>query len=134
MKKTVFINSEISYAIASLGHTDLLVVADAGLPIPAGPKRIDLALTRGIPTFLDTLRVVLEEMHVEKTLVNEELKTTSPQIYAGICAQFGDVPVEAIPYTDFKLLTASAKVVDRTGEYTPYTKVSLMSGVWKFGF
>lgn len=91
MKKTTLINSEISYVIASLGYTDMLVVADAGLPIPAGPQRIDLALTRGIPTFLNTLRVVLEEMHVEKALVSEDVKNVSPQIYASICSQLETV-------------------------------------------
>jgi D-ribose pyranase len=133
MKKTALINSEISHVIASLGHTDMLVVADAGLPIPNGPQRIDLALTRGIPSFLDTLRVVLEEMHVEKALVSEDVKKVSPQIYADICAQLGNIPIEAIPHKDFKLQTASAKAIVRTGEFTPYANVILMSGAWGFG-
>jgi D-ribose pyranase len=133
MKKTILINSEVSYAIASLGHTDMLVIADAGLPIPAETRRIDLALTKGIPTFLDTLRVVLEEMQVEKALVSEEVKTVSPQIYAAICTQLGNVPVVAVPHEEFKSLTASAKAVVRTGEYTPFANVILVSGVWGFG-
>jgi D-ribose pyranase len=133
MKKTALINSEISHVIASLGHTDMLVVADAGLPIPVGPQRIDLALTRGIPTFLDTLRVVLEEMHVEKALVSEDVKNVNPQIYASICSQLGDIPIEAIQHKDFKLLTVSAKAVIRTGEFTPYANVILVSGAWGFG-
>lgn len=133
MKKTTLINSEISYVIASLGHTDMLVVADAGLPIPAGPQRIDLALTRGIPTFLDTLRVVLEEMYVEKALVSEHVKNVSPQIYASICSQLGDIPIEAIQHKDFKLLTVSAKAVIRTGEFTPYANIILVSGTWGVG-
>ncbi len=133
MKKTALINSEISHVIASLGHTDMLVVADAGLPIPAGPQRIDLALTRGIPTFLDTLRVVLEEMHVEKAMVSEDVKNISPQVHASICAQLGDIPIEAIQHKDFKLLTVSAKAVIRTGEFTPYANVILVSGAWGFG-
>ena len=133
MKKTALINSEISHVIASLGHTDMLVIADAGLPIPAGTQRIDLALTRGIPTFLDTLRVVLGEMHVEKALVSEDVKNVSPKTYAAICSQLGDIPIEAIPHKDFKLLTGSAKAVIRTGEFTPYANVILVSGAWGFG-
>jgi D-ribose pyranase len=133
MKKTALINSEISHVIASLGHTDMLVIADAGLPIPAGTQRIDLALTRGVPTFLDTLRIVMEEMHVEKALVSEDVKNVSPKIYAAICAQLGNIPIEAIPHKDFKLQTASAKAVIRTGEFTPFANVILVSGVWGFG-
>ena len=53
MKKIGIINQPISAVVAGLGHTDTVVIADAGLPIPAGPERIDLALTEGIPTFID---------------------------------------------------------------------------------
>ncbi len=56
MKKTTLINPALSEVIASLGHTDMLVLADAGLPIPATVRRIDLALTKGIPTFLETVK------------------------------------------------------------------------------
>jgi D-ribose pyranase len=128
MKKTALINSEISHVIASLGHTDMIVIADAGLPISAETHRIDLALTRGIPTFLDTLKVLMEEMHVEKALVSEEVKNVSPQIYASICSQLGDIPIEAIQHRDIKLLTGSAKAVTRTGEFAPYGNVILVSG------
>lgn len=47
MKKGTVLNSEISSVISRLGHTDTLVVCDAGLPIPNSTTRIDMALTRG---------------------------------------------------------------------------------------
>ncbi len=47
MKRTALMNAPLSAAIARLGHTDLLLVADGGLPIPAEPERIDLALVAG---------------------------------------------------------------------------------------
>lgn len=34
MKKTALLNSELSYVIAKMGHTDTLTVGDCGLPIP----------------------------------------------------------------------------------------------------
>jgi D-ribose pyranase len=49
MKKTALLQSDLSYIIATLGHLDTLVIADAGLPIPAETVRIDLALTQGVP-------------------------------------------------------------------------------------
>lgn len=45
MKKGTVLNSEISSVISRLGHTDTLVVCDAGLPIPNSTTRIDMALT-----------------------------------------------------------------------------------------
>lgn len=45
MKKGTVLNSDISSVISRLGHTDTLVVCDAGLPIPKSATRIDMALT-----------------------------------------------------------------------------------------
>lgn len=45
MKKGTVLNSDISSVISRLGHTDTLVVCDAGLPIPKSTTRIDMALT-----------------------------------------------------------------------------------------
>ena len=72
MKRTALLHAELSHAIATLGHGDMLVIGDVGLPIPNGPRRIDLALTPGIPTVADVLRVVLEEMQVEKAVIATE--------------------------------------------------------------
>lgn len=65
MKKSTLINSEISYLVATLGHTDEITICDAGLPIPDHVQRIDLALTHGVPGFLDTVRVILSESQIE---------------------------------------------------------------------
>ena len=129
MKKTGIINQPISSVIAGLGHTDTLVVADAGLPIPAETLRIDLALTENIPTFLDTLRVVLTEMEVERAIVAEEMLDVSPQLYEAIKEMLGDVPIETVTHLILKEQTRSARAAIRTGEFTPYANVILAAGV-----
>ena len=48
MKRTALLHAELSHTIATLGHGDMLVIGDVGLPIPNGPRRVDLALTPGI--------------------------------------------------------------------------------------
>ena len=65
MKKGTVLNSDISSVISRLGHTDTLVVCDAGLPIPKSTTRIDMALTQGVPSFMQVLGVVTNEMQVE---------------------------------------------------------------------
>ena len=75
MKKIGIINAPISSIIAHLEHSDMLTVADAGLPIPATTQRIDLALKPGVPGFLETLEVVLTEMFVERAFVSEDILT-----------------------------------------------------------
>ena len=77
MKKIGTLNSRLSKVIAEMGHTDTLAVADAGLPIPDETERIDLALTRGVPGFLQTLQTVLEELEVEEVVLAEEIRTAT---------------------------------------------------------
>lgn len=133
MKKAALINSEMSHCIASLGHTDMLVIADAGLPIPVGTQRIDLALTNGIPSFFDTLKVVLTEMYIEKVIVAEEMLKSSPAMYDKIKTLLETTPIEIITHADFKQRTRLARVIVRTGEFTPYANIILVSGAWGFG-
>ena len=66
MKKTPLLNAALSELVASLGHMDMVVIGDAGLPIPAETRCIALALTRGIPGFVDTLRVVTPSGHAAR--------------------------------------------------------------------
>jgi D-ribose pyranase len=129
MKKIGVINASISTVIAELGHMDTMTIADAGLPIPKEVHRIDLALAKGIPGFIDTLRVVLSEMKVEKVVVADEMKQISPSILTEIQSLIGDTPVEFVPHQQFKNLTKSSRAIIRTGEFTPYANIILVSGV-----
>lgn len=129
MKKTALLNSALSEVIASLGHGDLLVIADAGLPIPAGTRRIDLALTKNVPRFIETLRVILEEMNVERAVVAEETGQGSPDVLAAIRDQLPGVPIDSVSHDRLKEMTRGARAVVRTGEFTPYANLILISGV-----
>ena len=73
MRKTKLINSEVSYTISKMGHTDSLTIGDCGLPIPSNVNRIDLALKYGVPSFIETLDTVLEELCVEEIVLAEEI-------------------------------------------------------------
>lgn len=132
MKKSGIMNQPISAVIGGLGHTDTITIADAGLPIPAATQRIDLALTRGVPSFLQTLQVVLSELFVEKAIVAEEMKSVSPQMYEALVEVLGETPIELVPHVDFKRETAVTKAIIRTGEFTPYANVILVAGAWGF--
>ncbi len=129
MKKTALLNSALSETIARLGHNDFLVIGDAGLPIPTGPQRIDLALTRGVPTFIETLQAVLTEMQVERYIVAAEMEKASPHILKAVQEQLPELPFEKVPHERFKELCAMAKAVVRTGEFTPYANILLVAGV-----
>lgn len=129
MKKSNLINSEISYVISKMGHTESITICDSGLPIPSEVQRIDLALKKGLPTFLDTLDSVLEELQVEEIILASEIIEVSNDLYKEIIKRFENIKITTVSHEEFKNLTKSSKAIVRTGEYTPYANVILKSGV-----
>jgi D-ribose pyranase len=129
MKKHGILNRSLSEAVAAVGHTDMLVVADAGLPIPDDVWRIDLALTAGVPSFLETVEVILEELEVQEVIIAEEMLEKSPDVYQQLQKLLGEISVTSIPHEDLKCKTSGSKAIVRTGEFTPYANVILVSGV-----
>lgn len=129
MKKRGILQYELSQTIAMLGHTDSIVIADAGLPIPPTVKRIDLAVTGGVPKFIDVLRAVLDDVQVERAVIAREMREVSPALYRELCALLGSIPIEEVSHTDFKMQTHNARAIVRTGEFTPYANVILFAGV-----
>lgn len=112
-----------------MGHTDQLVICDAGFPIPEETKRIDLALKLGSPSFFEVIDAILEELEVEKVIVADEIENISPECYQKILKRFPNTPVVTIPHEDFKKQSNQAKGIVRTGECVPYSNIILVSGV-----
>jgi len=128
MKKTALLHSEISRVIAAMGHGDLLVIADAGLPVPKGVPVIDLALSRGVPSFQQVLVAVLSELQVETAWVAEE---SDPDWRRALVSAHRTLPetLSQEPHEAFKARSAQARAIIRTGEMTPYANIGLCSGV-----
>ena len=129
MKKIGSLNQPLSSVISGLGHMDTIVVADAGLPIPSDTQRIDLALTKDIPGFIDTVAVIMEEVQVDQAIVAEEMLSESPQVYQQLQKLLAEIPINAVSHNELKQRTGSARAVVRTGEFTAYANVILVSGV-----
>ena len=127
MKRHGILNSHISKVLTDLGHTDMIVIADCGLPIPAGVERIDLALELGTPSFADVVRIVADDMAVEQVTLATEIKEANPVALAAVKKL--DVSQDYVSHEAFKELTKQAKVIIRTGEATPYANVILHAGV-----
>ena len=127
MKKQGILNRELAGIFAKLGHTDQIVIADCGLPIPEGVTCIDLAYKLGEPSFLTILDVVLDDLKVEKAILAQEIQTANADVEAAIKNKI-DV-LDYVTHEQFKQLTKEAKVIIRTGEITPYANIILQSGV-----
>ncbi|PHI46646.1 D-ribose pyranase [Bacillus halotolerans] len=129
MKRHGILNSHIAKLLADLGHTDKIVIADAGLPVPDGVLKIDLSLKPGFPAFRDVAAVLADEMAVEKVIVASEIKVSNPENASFIETLFSEEAVDCLPHEEFKELTKEAKAVIRTGEFTPYANCILQAGV-----
>ncbi|MEV7632464.1 D-ribose pyranase [Microbacterium sp. NPDC089318] len=130
MRKThTTINPALSRVISETGHTDLIVVTDAGLPIPPGAERIDLAYRPGAPEFFDVLDTVLAEMVVEGATVSAEVAEVSPHVLEALRERLPGIEIELVPHVEFKNRTRDARAFVRSGEFTPYANVILHAGV-----
>lgn len=129
MKKTTVINSELSTVIAGMGHMDWLSIGDAGMPVPMGTKKIDLALTKEIPSFIDVLKNVLSELEVQKIYLANEIKTKNPDQLKTIKEALPNVEIEYMPHSELKKDLAKCHAFVRTGEMTPFSNIILESGV-----
>lgn len=127
MKRRGLLNAPLSGALARLGHTDELVVADCGLPVPRDVPVVDLAVTFGVPRFLDVLDVLLGELVVEGATAAREVVDANPACHRELLRRFGDLAL--VDHADLKREAASAALVVRTGEATPYANVLLSCGV-----
>ena len=129
MKKTGNINRDISEVIAGMGHLDTLTIGDAGLPIPDGVRRIELALRQGVPSFLQAVEAVYSELCVQEVVIARETTTVSPHVADELKTLFKDIPFRVVSHEELKQLTGKSKAVIRTGEFTPYANVVLVAGV-----
>lgn len=129
MRKTSLLNSDISSVISKMGHTDMLAIGDCGLPIPNETERIDLALIKGVPGFIETLKAILEELQIEEVVLAKETKEISPELFKEINNLIKDTKITFISHEELKSKLKECKAVVRTGEQTPYANIILKSGV-----
>lgn len=129
MKKRGILNAQLAGYIAALGHRDLFMIGDAGMPIPRGVPIVDLALCGGVPTFVQTMDAVLEEAGAEFYTLAEEIKEKNPALLTYIQGKLPEVEHEFISHEDLKKMSANVKFAIRTGEFTPYPNIILRAGV-----
>jgi D-ribose pyranase len=131
MKKNGILNAPLSGIVASLGHTDRLVICDSGLPIPRNAEVIDLALTKNIPRFIDTLKIILEELAVEEAVIASEIVKKNKPVLNEINSLMNGIKIKKVPHEKFKEITRgnNKTFFVRTGEATPYANIILVAGV-----
>jgi len=129
MRKGKLLNSKIVSVLSKMGHTDQLTIGDAGLPIPDTAERIDLALVKGMPGFMETVKAIEADMVIEKVILANEIRENNPEVLEALEKLFEGIEIEFVSHEAFKEKTGTSKAVVRTGECTPYANIILQSGV-----
>ncbi|HSX98987.1 MAG TPA: D-ribose pyranase, partial [Streptomyces sp.] len=105
-----------------------VLVCDAGMPLPQGPRVVDLAFRAGVPSFAEVLDGLLDELVVEGATAAREVRGANPEATALLEDRFPDL--ELVSHEKLKELSAGARLIVRTGEARPYANVLLRCGVF----
>jgi len=135
MKEVGMLNGQIDSALNRQGHMDLMMVVDAGFPCPDHVELIDMALSEGVPSILDVLAELNKYHSVEKIVMAQDTKDHNPTYFDKVAKSFGGkVEIEIIPHTELKERSHRVKTIIRTGDFTAWGNVMLVSGAgdrWK---
>ncbi len=130
MKRGKLLNSELNHAIASMGHGDLMIVCDAGFPIPSSAWRIDLAIVQDVPDLETVLSAINDAFIPEKVSYAAEMAENNPPLLEKVQRLFSASAHEPIPHQQIlSEMAAKAKVIVRTGAFDPWGNILLYSGV-----
>ena len=129
MKEIGIVNRELARVLSEQGHGDMLMVVDAGFAIPKNADVVDISLTENCPMLIDTLKELKKFFSVEKLIFANDTKDVSPTWFNNIKKLFGkSVPVEMVTHPQIKEMSHKVKAVIRTGDFTAYANVILVSG------
>jgi len=129
MVEVGILNRAIASALTKQGHGDLLMVTDAGFAIPQGVEVIDISLEENKPMVLEVLSMLRKKFSVEKMYMANQTKETSPSLFEDISTAFGEgILVETVDHLVMKEMSKNVKVIIRSGDFTAYGNVILVSG------
>lgn len=129
MKETGILNREIAAQLSKMGHTDKMMIVDAGLAVPNTTKVIDLSLAENLPTAITVLEEIVKHFSVEKIVYSQATVDVSPSREKEFLDHFDpSVAVEIVPHPVFRdELTKDVKFVIRTGDFTANSNIMLVS-------
>ena len=130
MNRKRLLNAELSHAIACMGHGDLMIICDAGFPIPWTAWRIDLAIVPNVPDLETVLLPISQNLIAERVGYADVLPQHNAPLLAKIKRLFPDADFEPAKHEVLlSEMAAKAKAIVRTGAFDPWGNILLYSGV-----
>jgi D-ribose pyranase len=128
VKKGGILHPELSRLVASLGHTDYVLLADKGFPVPSGVERINLGLADDLPTVLQVLEALATEMIIDRIVITHEMNDISPKRVQALRTAYPQVCFEAVSHVEFKEWSRGASGAVKTADTCPYANILVVSG------
>lgn len=130
MKRNGILNFGLNQALAAMGHGDLMIVCDAGFPIPTQVNRVDLAIVADVPDLETVLIAISADFIAEKFGYANEMAQNNPRLKEKVDRIFAGVELVTFPHAEILTeLAAKAKFIVRTGAFDPWGNIVLYSGV-----
>ena len=130
MKKRGFYHPKLNFALATLGHGDVLFLSDGGYPTPVDDRRIDLAIAPNLPEVRPILAILKDEIFIEKIKIAQEMEQYNPLLYKWLVEKFSGIEIDKIPHQpDLAEVAVNAKWFVRTGAMDPWGNIALVGGV-----
>jgi D-ribose pyranase len=130
MKRSGILNLGLNQALAAMGHGDLIIVCDAGFPIPSHITRVDLAIVADIPDLETVLTAISADFITEKYGYAKEMGQNNPLLKQKVDRIFAGAELVTFPHSEILTdLATKAKFIVRTGAFDPWGNILLYSGV-----
>ena len=122
------LNPHIASLVRRIGHTEMLLLADKGFPVPNLEMVVDVSVFPDVPTIPQVLVALRHEFDFDRMILAQEMREASPSRVKELERMHPDVPLEAMPHDEFKCVAACCKGCIRTGDAAPYSNLILVCG------
>ncbi len=128
-KTNKILNVKLSSVITGLRWGEVIIIADAGLPVPKGVETLDLSICEGKPVLEDILPLMKESLTYDRVIVATEMEKTNKKKFDYVKEMFSE-KFETMGNLQWEEeFLPKAKLVVQTGETSPYGNVIFVGGL-----
>ena len=128
MLKTGILNPHILSLLASVRHTNTIVISDRGFPFWPQIETVDISLCDNIPTVLDVVRALRPNFIAGKAWMAQEfLRTNDRKTQMAFSDALKGIKLTHLPHEEFKSRVPLAIGLIRTGDTVQYANMILES-------
>lgn len=128
MRESGIVNREINDVLSTLGHTDEMMVCDAGFAIPNGIRTVDISFSENKPTVPEVLEELRRHFSVERVVISADTQEKMPTRFQELAEAFDNVQIDVVPQAELRARAKGVKAIVRTGDFSAFSNVLLVSG------